>query len=50
MENKTEAIIEMFTSERPQCNLIKGERYKDVDNPYEVFRDWLEKFFQCNTH
>ena len=43
--DKTDAIIEMFTSERPVCNLIKARSYKNVENPYEIFRHWSEKYF-----
>jgi hypothetical protein len=45
MANQTEAIIEMFLSERPQAGLIKAQRYKEIENPFEVFREWSEKFF-----
>jgi len=45
MVNKTAAIIEMFTSEKPVCNFIKAREYKEMDNPFEAFRDWSEKYF-----
>ena len=43
--NKTQMIIEMFTSERPVCFLIKAREYKKMKNPFGVFRDWSEKYF-----
>ena len=45
MVDKTAAIIEMFTSEKPVCNFIKARSYKEMDNPYEEFRHWSEKHF-----
>ena len=43
--DKTQAIIEMFTSEAPQCHLIKARSYKEVGSPFDVFRHWSEKHF-----
>ena len=45
MNSKTQAIIEMVTSEGPQCSLIKNEWYKSVENPYDEFRKWSHERF-----
>ena len=43
--DKTDAIIEMFTNERPVCNLIKARSYKQSENPFDMFREWANTFF-----
>lgn len=43
--DKTDAIIEMLTNERPVCNLIKARSYKQCENPFDVFREWSKTFF-----